>query len=1082
MASPIPADDLERSQSLRGLRFFDSSHEEALHRAVRLAREYFRAPIALVSLAGDGRQSLACSQGWPLPEHSGELSFCDQVVLSSDALIVLDASGDPRFLGNPAVAGPPRIRFVAGVPLFAGSRRAGAFCILDTAPRDAFPADEAARLGDFAALLSREIELMGIFSRLAAAEEDASRSDAEYRGIFLNSPYGIYRTTVDGLVLMANPAFLAMLGIESADQITGRNLEAEGLIRDRARFREQLLRDGAVDCFETVWLARDGHEVPVRECARAVRSASGQILYLEGTVEDVSARRYAEFESREARSLVEKIILTIPALLYVIEIPSHRCLYINAQIFEFLGYSPSDLERSNDVLLSFAHPDDVERLRAHHAAFTGLGDGESREIEYRARHRNGEWKWLRSRETIFSRDSHGRPTQILGAAMEFTGVRKMEERLQRQEERWQLAIAANNDGLFDWDLHTNQVFRSVRCLEILGRPGMPESIDGDGWFDFMHPEDRASVDQCLAQYLSRQAHACAPEFRILHPNGDQRWLHLRAIAQWDEQGRPIRLVGSLSDITSRKRTEIALRLQAQWLADARDKAEAATRAKSAFLATMSHEIRTPINAVVGMTGLLLDTLLSRHQQEYVETIRSSGETLLALIEDILDFSKIEAGRLELVLADFDLPSLAEEALELVAGQAQAKDLELIASLDPALPAHVLGDAGRIRQVLLNLLGNAVKFTSAGEVVLRARARPDPSGRVILRFEVADTGIGVAPEAQGRLFDAFTQADSSTTRRYGGTGLGLAISKQLVELMGGVIGIESAPGVGSCFWFEVPVTATPVTSETPGLDLTGRTALVVEDHPTALRVLSTRLETLGCAVAGATSPEAALSILTSAPLPDFAILDFELPGMDGRELSYEIHNLPRAESLPVIIATNRDNHRLLAETLPPGVYAILSKPIRRVALRDAVRRALRIGSASVSRSPVARTSPAGPRILLAEDNPTNQRVAVLMLERLGYSIDLAATGKAAVEAWRRGSYPLILMDCQMPELDGVEATREIRRLEGPGRRTIIIALTANAQFEDRQRCEAAGMDDYLVKPVRTELLKSKLEHWIAHASL
>ncbi len=1082
MSPPIPAGDLEGSPSRRGLRLLDESHEESLRRVIGLARECFRAPMALVSLSVDGRQSLQFSEGWPGPEQRGALAFCEQAALSAEALIVPDASVDARFSGNPAVTGPPRVRFAAGVPLMAGSRHAGAFCILDTASRDGLSAADVARLGDFAALLAREIELRSAIRLAAEDDEELRRSEAEYRSIFLNSPHGIYRTTLDGIVLMANPSFLAMLGIESADQITGRNLEAEGLIGDRARFRELLLRDGAVDCFETVWFARDGREVAVREFARAVRSDSGQVLYVEGTVEDVSARRYAEFQSREARSLVDKILLTSPALLYVLEIPSHRCLYINPQIFEFLGYSPAELERSNNVLLAFAHPDDVERLRTHHEAFTNLGEGESREIEYRARHRNGEWKWLRSREIVFMRNAQGRTTQILGAAMEFTDLRKMEERLKRQEERWQLAIAANNEGLFDWDLGTNLVFRSLRCREILGRPELPETIDGEGWFDFMHPEDRASVDGCLALYLSRQTPSCAPEFRILHPNGDQRWLHLRAIAQWDEQGRPIRLVGSLSDITSRKRTEIALRLQAQWLADARDKAEAATQAKSAFLATMSHEIRTPINAVVGMTGLLLDTLLSRHQQEYVETIRSSGETLLALIEDILDFSKIEAGRLELVLADFDLPSLAEEALELVAGQAQAKDLELVATLDPALPAQVLGDAGRIRQVLLNLLGNAVKFTSAGEVVLRARSRSDASGRVMLRFEVADTGIGVAPEAQSRLFEAFTQADSSTTRRYGGTGLGLAISKQLVELMGGVIGIESAPGLGSCFWFEVPVTATPVISEPPGLDLTGRTALVVEDHPTALRVLATRLETLGCSVIGATSPEAALSILASGPLPDFAILDFELPGMDGRELSYEIHNLPRAESLPVIIATNRDNHRLLAETLPPGVYAILSKPIRRVALRDAVRRALRIGSVPVSRSPVARTSPAGPRILLAEDNPTNQRVAVLMLERLGYSIDLAATGKAAVEAWRRGSYPLILMDCQMPELDGVEATREIRRLEGPGRRTVIIALTANAQFEDRQRCEAAGMDDYLVKPVRAELLKSKLEHWIAHASL
>jgi PAS domain S-box-containing protein len=626
-------------------------------------------------------------------------------------------------------------------------------------------------------------------------------------------------------------------------------------------------------------------------------------------------------------------------------------------------------------------------------------------------------------------------------------------------------------GRVEW---VNQAFADLTgldCEEVVGKVPGPLLQGPD--------TDRAEVARIGR--LVREGCSFQSEIVNYAKDGRRYWVSIDAQALHDAQGRLTNFIAIEADITARRDAE-------QALIDAKHAAEEASRAKSEFLANMSHEIRTPMNGVLGMTELLLDTALDPGQLRYAKNIRNSADALLGIINDILDFSKIEAGKMTLDADDFDVREMAEEVAEMSSARACAKGLELMCRVDEAVPALVRGDAGRLRQVLTNLVGNAVKFTAEGEVLIEVALAPGaPEEGTRLAFAVTDTGIGIAPEARERLFTAFTQADGSTTRRFGGTGLGLAISRQLVTLMGGAIDVQSEPGRGSRFHFTVRLDAAlaPAAPRTVRGDLRGLSVLIIEDNPTNSDILRHHATHWGMRVALADNAltalaEVARSAEEGRPF-DLALVDGKLPGMSGIELARAIRASQGASAPRLVLLTSLTAADVAAAAREAGFDAHLSKPLRREELYRAIERVVGITDPAIEPAPCgtgAQLPRLCGRVLLVEDNRVNQDIGRAMLGAMGLEVEVAGNGRLGVEMSGCGNFDLLLMDCQMPEMDGFTATAAIRQRERAGgrERVPIVALTANAMQGDRERCLAAGMDDYLPKPfTRTQLFAAVARH-------
>jgi two-component system, sensor histidine kinase and response regulator len=619
--------------------------------------------------------------------------------------------------------------------------------------------------------------------------------------------------------------------------------------------------------------------------------------------------------------------------------------------------------------------------------------------------------------------------------------------------------------------HAQEVWLAKREDEVLGKH-VQEVVGPELW---------ANIEPHLAQALAGQS--VPLERQRVDRAGNPVWHSGRHVPDVNDEGEVVGVYTVFFDTTQRALAEQALRHSEQELRTAKAAAERASKAKSEFLANMSHEIRTPMNGVLGLTELLLDTPLNAQQRPFLETVRSSGETLLSIINDILDFSKIEAGKLEIETLDFDLYQAVEDVVQLMAPRAHAKKLELACRIDDRLPAATRGDPYRLRQVLTNLLANAVKFTESGEVVVSVGM--NDAGH--MHVSVRDTGIGIAEDATKRLFAPFAQADGSTTRRFGGTGLGLAISRHLIDLMHGEIGVESTPGQGSTFWFTLPLEPAQSLPAVPYPgELAGRRVLVVDDNATNAEILDYHAQAVGMRSATASDGLAGLQALRQAAREgnpfELAIIDMKMPRMDGLALAAAVRNDPALAGLRIVLVTSLHSTDELARARAAGISAYLSKPVRRHELYRALAQA--IGSAADE--PAATTTTAGSalrlhcRVLMAEDNGVNQFVARNMLKSLGCEFDIVPNGQEALAAVQRGGYDIVLMDCQMPVMDGYEATRQIRQWEevsAQTRRLPIVALTANALVGDADVCIAAGMDGHLAKPYTRLQLGALMARWL-----
>ena len=789
------------------------------------------------------------------------------------------------------------------------------------------------------------------------SEETSRASEAELRALFAAMSDLIMVLDAEGRYLRIAPSNPSLL-YRAPDDLVGRSLrevfDEEAADAFLGHIRRALEEGRPVNTEYALQI--EGREVWFAGTVSPIDE--DQILYV---ARDVTERKKAEEKVLRAEERYRALVERMPAVTYIQEIGSpDSAMYMSPQIEDLTGYTPEEC-RNPDLRWRMVHPEDRGRMQSEEKQDGGgvCEPGEVSATEYRVLHRDGRTVWVRNEAVLFEDEANG-SRYWHGFMVDVTERRRAEEALRRSEAGLAEAQRVAQLGSWEWNVVTGETSWSDETFRIYGFEPGAVVPSFDRMIDAVHPADRAAVREAVNQAL-RDEQVYDVEHRVARPDGTVRWVHRRGEVIRDEEDEPSRMVGTVHDVTERRRAEEDLRR-------AKEEADAANRAKSEFLANMSHEIRTPMNGVIGMTELLLGTELSPQQRRYVEIARSSGEVLLALLDDILDFSKIEAGEVRIERVDFDLPALVGDTISMFAERAREQGLGLESSVGRGVPTFLAGDPFRIRQILTNLLSNAIKFTESGRVSLRVERMEERDDAVTVRFEVADTGIGITPEQRTRLFQPFSQADASTTRRYGGTGLGLAISGQLVGMMGGEIDVESEPGTGSAFFFTLPLTK-------------GRE----RPHPAPAR---------------------------TAPAP------------------------PPADQPPVHYGGGSG-----------GVEA--KRP--------------------------------GASILVAEDTLTNQMVAVELLKRRGYGAELASNGEEAVEAVSRAPYAAVLMDVQMPRMDGYEATARIREREGAGRRTPIIAMTAHALQGDREKALASGMDDHLSKPIRPEELDRVLKKWAGRSS-
>ena len=961
----------------------------------------------------------------------------------------------------------------------------GVIAVLDRVPRRLTTRQRAGlqtvghQVGVRSELDRRTMTLQHTAAEHRRTAEALRHTEAYYQGLVESLPQNIFRKDLSGRFTFVNEQFCRTIGrprqeilYQTDFDLFPREQAAKFQADDRRTIESgqtyrvteaNVTPDGVTHYFEVI-------KTPLLD-------ASGQTVGTQGSFWDVTQERKTQADLAQERELLRALLANAPDVIYFKDRESHilrasRAFALKAHLEDpaaLIGKTDHDLFQAEHADSALA---DERRIIATGEPIMGKTEKETLA--------DGTVSWALTSKLPL-RNSAGEIIGTFGLSRDITALKVAQENAERAEEKFRSIVWNAVDGIFQTTPAGRYLSANPALAKIYGFDSVEELKQN--FTDIAH---QLYVDegrrQEFARRMAEQGIVEHFESRVRKKNGDIIWITESARAVRLADGTLEYYEGTVEDITLRKRFE-------QGLADARDAALASARTKSLFVANMSHEIRTPMNGVISMTRLLLDTSLTSEQRDYAETVKTSAEALLTIIDDILDFSKLESGKMDVATVEFDLREMVEDTVELLAEKAFSKGVEFSDWIDERLPERVRGDSGRIRQVLTNLLGNAIKFTSQGEVQLRVVFVDVTDLGLEIKFLVEDSGIGIPEAARAKIFEAFTQADESTTRQFGGTGLGLAISRQLVERMGGRLGFESGQGTGSTFWFSIrfPLAAATLPTPPPSAPMHLR-VLVVDDHPNTREAVIHELTVAGAEGVAAGTGVEALRLLQEAvnvgrPF-DVALLDLLLPDLDALALAHEIHAQPGLQGARLILLAP------LGQRLEPsllrtvGLSAHLVKPVKRARLLETVR-AVHSGegdlmaaterSGSQVRPDVGRS---GVRLLVAEDNLVNQKVALTLLRKLGFQADLVRNGREALVALARQPYDVILMDCQMPELDGYETTRTLRREEadgtyGPRLPHFVIALTANAMAGDREKCLAAGMDDFITKPIDLAQLEAAL---------